>query len=122
MSERHSQETVVEIVVEVEDRLLVVISKKSVGAEHSSGESTALLWAWCSLLVAIDVVVSRGLVNGAPLLPTADPASESGLGSRRFLLAVLVLVLFEVSSSVALGKHRAVARDMSCIVTAITNS
>lgn len=71
------------------------------------------------MLIAVGVVVSHGLVNRAPLLPSGAPAPGPSLDSRNFLLAV---VLLDVPCGIALGRHKVVARNMFCLVTVITNN
>lgn len=89
-SRSQPQDIAVEIVDDGEGPLLVVVSKRGMGTEHSSDKSAALLWAWRSLLIAVSVVVSHGLVNGAPPLSSHAPAPDPALAPRSFFLLSLL--------------------------------
>ena len=120
-SKCHPQDTIIDIVVDGEGRVLVVISARDVVVDCSSG-GRAPLSAWRLLIIAFGVVHCRGLVNGVVCpTPPPPPAPCSNFGSRWFLLVVCIAFVWSISSGNCLRRHRKVAGNALYIVTAITN-
>lgn len=115
---RHPEESPVEIIADAEGRLLVLRSKGVTGSEQRCGEG-AVLWAWRLMLIALSVVVNRGLVNAALLFPCApSPLLDSAVAPAIFLLVSflpLSCLVYALMLFLAVIERR--SSDKSCLVT-----